>query len=219
MLVEVIGQVFRHALGERGHQYALLFLAAQVDFRQQIIDLRLRRAHLEHRINKSRRSYQLLHDLPGMGALVLRGRRRDEHRLRQKSLEFIEAQRPVIECGRQPEAVIDKVFLARSIALVHAACLRNRHMRLVDEHQRSRWKVVDQRRWRFARTAPGQMPRVILDPLAEADLGHHLEVVARPLLDPLRLDQLHLADEELFLLRQLELIFSIASRTFCRPVT
>ena len=78
-------------------------------------------------------------------------------------------------------------------------------MRLVDEHQRRRRQVVDERRRRLARLAARQVARVVLDALAVADLGHHLEVEARPLLDALRLDQLHLADEEVLLLVQLDL--------------
>ncbi len=78
-------------------------------------------------------------------------------------------------------------------------------MRLVDEHQRVGRQVVDQRRRRLAGAAARQVARVVLDALAVADLGHHLEVEARALLDALRLDQLHLADEEFLLLVQLDL--------------
>ena len=78
-------------------------------------------------------------------------------------------------------------------------------MALVDDHQRARRQVVDQRRRRLAGAAPRQVARVVLDALAEPDLGHHLEVEAGALLDPLRLDELHLADEELLLLGELDL--------------
>ena len=78
-------------------------------------------------------------------------------------------------------------------------------MALVDEHQRRRRQVVDQRRRRLARPASRQVPRVVLDALAETDLGHHLEIEARALLDALRLDQLHLRDEEVLLLHELDL--------------
>ena len=78
-------------------------------------------------------------------------------------------------------------------------------MTLVDEHQRLRRQVVDQRRRRLARLPPRQVPRVVLDALAEAHLVQHLEVEPGPLLDPLRLDQLHLALEELDPLGELEL--------------
>jgi hypothetical protein len=95
--------------------------------------------------------------------------------------------------------------LRGAVALEHAADLRDRHVALVDEHQRVARQVVDQRRRRLAGLAAGQVARIVLDPFAEADLDHHLEVEARALLDPLRLDQLHLGDEVVLLLRELDL--------------
>src|SRR4029077_7596340 len=50
-----------------------------------------------------------------------------------------------------------------------------------------------------------EVPRIVLDALAETDLEHHLHVEASALLDTLRLDELHLADEEFLLLRELDL--------------
>ncbi len=78
-------------------------------------------------------------------------------------------------------------------------------MRFVDDHQRVARQVIDQRRWRLARRTPGQVARIVLDALAEADLQHHLDIEARALLDALRLDQLRLSYERLLLLRQLDL--------------
>ncbi len=126
-------------------------------------------------------------------------------RLRQQPLELVEAQRPVVERRWQAEAVVDQILLACPVALVHAADLRDRHVALVDEDQRARRQIVDQRRRRLARAAPRQVPRVVLDALAEPDLGHHLEIETRPLLDALRLDQLHLRDEGVLRLHELDL--------------
>ena len=78
-------------------------------------------------------------------------------------------------------------------------------MAFVDDHQRARRKVVDQRGRRLAGAASGQVPRVVLDALAESDFRHHLQVEAGALLDPLRLDQLHLPDEEVLLLDEFDL--------------
>jgi hypothetical protein len=47
--------------------------------------------------------------------------------------------------------------------------------------------------------------RIVLDPFAKADLNHHLDVEPRTLLDPLRLDQFHLRDKKILLLRELDL--------------
>src|SRR5207247_6370695 len=50
-----------------------------------------------------------------------------------------------------------------------------------------------------------QVPRVVLDALAEAELGQHFEVEARALLDALRLDQPACFLEELDAAAQLQL--------------
>ena len=62
-------------------------------------------------------------------------------------------------------------------------------MALVDEEQRVGRKVVEQGRWRLAGPASRKEARVVLDPLAVADLGHHLDVEPGPLLQALRLDE------------------------------
>ena len=205
VLVQVVGQVFGHPLGERGDQHTLAALDADIDLREQIVHLRLRRAHFEHGVDQSRRPHDLFDDLTGVLPLVVGGRGGYENRLRQELFELVEAQRPVVKGGRQPEAVVDEVFLARAVALVHPADLRNRHVRFVDKGERVARHVVDQRRRRLARLAAREMTRVVLDALAESDLEHHLDVEARALLDALGLDQLHLRDEELLLLRELDL--------------
>ena len=70
--------------------------------------------------------------------LVRPGRRRDEDHLADALFPLLEVQRPVVERRRQPEAVVDQHFLARAIAVVHAADLRHRLVALVDDEQRSR---------------------------------------------------------------------------------
>src|SRR5699024_11462924 len=49
-------------------------------------------------------------------------------------------------------------------------------------------EVVDEGRGRAPRRASVDVPRVVLDPRAEPDLLHHLDVVARPHAEPLRLE-------------------------------
>ena len=75
MLVEVIGQILGHAFGERGHQHALSALDADVDLGEQIVDLRLRRPHVEDRVDQPRRPHDLLDHLPRVLMLVVGGRR------------------------------------------------------------------------------------------------------------------------------------------------
>ena len=123
--------------------------------------------------------------------------------------ELVEAERPVVERRRQPEAEVDERLLARAVALVHAADLRHRLVRLVDEDEEVGREVVEQRVRRRARRAPVEDPRVVLDPVAEAELLHHLEVVLGALPDPVRLEHLAPGLEQRHLLLELVLISSM----------
>ena len=163
---------------------------ARVDLRQHVVDLRAGRPNLDVGIDETRRAHDLLHGLVRVRVLVRARRRRDEDRLRRDLLVLVERQRPIVERRRQAEAVLDERFLARAIAFVHAADLRNRHVALVDEQQRVVRQVVEQARRRLAGAAPRQIARVVLDAVAVADLEDHLQVEARALLEPLRLDEL-----------------------------
>ena len=131
------------------------------------------------------------------------GRRRDEHDLVHLLEELVEAQRPVVERRRQPEAEVDERLLARAVALVHAADLRHGLVRLVDEDHVVRGEVVEQRVRRRARRAAVEDARVVLDPVAEPELLHHLEVVLGALPDPVRLEHPALVVELLDLLLEL----------------
>src|SRR5437899_9963594 len=90
--------------------------------------------------------------------------------------EFFKRERSVVEGRRQAEPVFDERFLARAIAVVHAMQLRHSLVRFVDEQQVIARKIIQQgRRW-LAGQATGEMPRVVLDPMAVADRLNHLEI-------------------------------------------
>ena len=63
-------------------------------------------------------------------------------------------------------------------------------MALVDDRERVGRQVVEQRRRRLARLTAGEVPRVVLDAVAVADLLDHLEVEHRPLVQAVRLEHL-----------------------------
>ncbi len=117
-------------------------------------------------------------------------RGRHVHHLPHPRLPLGKVQRTVVERGWQPEPVGDQHFLARPVAVIHAADLRHRLVALVHDQERVLGQVVQQRRRRLARRAPGQVPRVVLDAMAVANLVDHLEVEHRPLVDTLGLEQL-----------------------------
>ncbi len=76
-------------------------------------------------------------------------------------------------------------------------------MRLVDDQQPVRREIVEQGPRARAGLAPGQVPRVVLDPRAVAELAQHLEVERRALSETRRLERaplgLELADADLHL--------------------
>ena len=141
-------------------------------------------------------------------------RRRDEHELRHLREELVEAERPVVERRREAEAEVDERLLARAVALVHAADLRHGLVRLVDEDDEVGREVVEQRVRRRARRAAVEDARVVLDPVAEAELAHHLEVVLGALPDPVRLEHPALGLEQLHLLG--ELVLDLVDRALDR---
>ena len=189
VLGQVLGEVLGHSLRQRRHQHPIAGGGATMDLREQIVDLCRRAAYLHLRVDQSGWTHDLLHDLAGVRLLVRPRRRRHEDGLRGHSLELVEPERPVVERRRQPESVLDQGFLARAVAAVHCAELGHGHVALVDEQQRVGRKIVEQGRRRLSRTASRQEARVVLDPLAVADLGHHLDVEPGPLLQPLGFDE------------------------------
>ena len=108
---------------------------------------------------------------------------------------LLEAQRPVVGRRREPEPVVDQRLLAGAVALVLPVQLRDGDVALVDDRQVVTGEEVEQRVRRLARAATVDRPRVVLDPVAEPHLLHHLEVVAGAHAEALRLEQLALALE------------------------
>ena len=195
-LGEIGGQILGHPLGQGRHQHPFTARDHGADLGEQIVDLVLRRPHLDLGIEQPGGPDHLLHDL-ALAVLELVGSRGRGHedRLVDPLLELLEHQRPVVEGRRQPEAEVDQGLLARAVAVVHPADLRNRDVGLVGDEQEVLREVVEEGRRRLARRPPGEVARVVLDPLAVAELGEHFEIEEGALRQPLRLEELLLAVE------------------------
>src|SRR5258708_6199184 len=63
-------------------------------------------------------------------------------------------------------------------------------MAFIDEEERTVRQVVEQRGRRLARESSGEMPRIVLDSMAIANLADHLKVEVSALPEPLRFDKL-----------------------------
>ena len=202
VLLVVLGEVLGHALGQRGDEDPLVALGPRAHLRHEVVHLGARGPHGDLRIHEPGGPDDLLGDRPtfprlarprplpaGQGQLVRSRRGRDVEGLADEHRELLERERPIVEGRRQAESVLDERLLPRPVARVHPADLRDGDVRLVDDDDGVLREVVHQRGRILARLAPGQMARVVLDPVAVADLPQHLHVEQRPLLEPLGLEE------------------------------
>ena len=136
---------------------------------------------------------------------ILIGRCRNEKHLVDLSLEFGEGKGAVAFGRRQAESVFYKCRLSRLVTVVHASYLRNRDVGLVHDDQVILRKIIHQRIRRIRRRKPRKMHRIVLDAGAETGLSKHLEIVSRPLVNPLRFDVFLFALEIVHTLRKLGL--------------
>ena len=122
-----------------------------------------------------------------MPQLVGRRGRGDVDHLVHTAFELLEVERAVVARRRQAEAEVDERILAGHLAVEHAPDLRDGHVGLVDDEEVVVRQVIHERPRRAAARAPAKRLRVVLDARAVAGLTQHLQVVAGPVLQTLRL--------------------------------
>ena len=192
LLVQVLGQVLGHALGERRHQHALALARGRRGTRPagRRPGARPGGRCTSGSTSPVGRITCSTNTPPVRSSSQAAGRGRDEDRLRPHRVPLLELERPVVGARGQAEAELGQRRLALEVALEHAADLRHRDVALVDEQQRVLRDVLEQRRRRLARRPAGQVARIVLDARAGARGQDHLEVGRGALLDPLGLQQL-----------------------------
>ena len=189
-LGEVFGEILRHFLGQRRDQHALIARRPLVDLPNEIVDLPRHGAHFDSRIEQTRGTDDLLHDLVGVVALIVRRGGGDIDRLPHPLLKLREFERAVVKRARQAEAVLHQIFLAGAVAVIHRPHLRQCDMALVHKQQEIFREIVHQRVRRRADRPPLNDARIVLDARAVAQLLHHFNIIGRALADALRLHQL-----------------------------
>src|SRR6185437_3431844 len=90
-LEQVVRQVLGHLLRQRRDESSLADRLTLADLAEQVIDLVLRRAQLDLRVDEPGRPDQLFGDTCRMPKLESIRRRRDEHDLRHLGQELVEA--------------------------------------------------------------------------------------------------------------------------------
>ena len=138
----------------------------------------------------------LFDHLSGVFFFVFGGGGGNEDGLRHDFFKFVEFERAVVAGGRQAEAVVDEVLLARCVAFVHAADLGDGNVAFVNEHDGVVGQVVHQRGRRFAFFFAREVAGVVFDAFAEAHFVEHFEVEAGALFDALLLDRTLFAGEK-----------------------
>ena len=188
-LFQIVGQTLRHALGERGDEHAPARVHDGMHLGEKIVDLPLRGFYGDGRVQKPRGADELFHDLPRLLQFIGRGGRRNADHLRYARVELLERERAVVVGGFHAESVLHKIGLARQIAVVHGADLRNGHVALVDKHEKIFWKVIEQGKGRLPGRAAVEIAGIIFHARTVADLAHHLQIVPRALGKPLRFEE------------------------------
>ena len=164
VLVQIFGEVLRHALGQRGDERAIARCATSRHFAHEIVDLlRAGRISTGGSMRPVGRMTCSTKTPPVCSISHFAGRRRDMHRLRPHRVPFLEAQGAVVEAGRQAEAVFGERRLAAEVAAIHAADLRHGDVALVGEDERVVGQIFEQGRRRLAGFAAGEIARIILD--------------------------------------------------------
>ena len=91
-------------------------------------------------------------------------------------------------------------FFASAVAIIHRAHLGDGYVTLVDQHQEIVRKVIEQGSWLLARFAISEVATIVFDPLHEASLLEHFQIVLSALTQALCLKQLAVRLEPLLTL-------------------
>src|SRR5438067_13829136 len=104
----------------------------------------------------------------------------DVNNLVRQLHELIEVERSIIQGAGQPESILNKYRFARLIAFVHSADLRNGGVRFIHYEQKILREKIEQSEWSRPGRSSTQVPRIILDPIAEPHFLQHFQVVFGP---------------------------------------
>ncbi len=203
--LQILRQILRHLLRQRRDEHTLVALDSRVDLAEQIVDLSLDGPDLHAGVEQSRRADDLLHNLPRACFFIVPGRGGNVDALMDALFEFLEFKRAVVERAGETEAVLHQALLSRAVAVVHRVHLWERNMAFVHKEQEVLGEIVNERQRCGADGSARNYPGIVFDARAVAQLAHHLDVVARALVDTLRLHRLAVVGKLFFALRQLDL--------------
>ena len=184
--VEILRQLFGHALGQRGDEYPLSLLGPELYLVHKVVYLIFGRPHGDGRVHQTRRPDELLHDGPfALGKLVVGRRSAHVNGSTRQRFELAEGEGTVVLGRREPETVLHEALLAGTVAAVHGPYLRNGYMALVDDQQVVFRKVVQQAEGARPLLPSVQITGIVFDAGTVAELLYHLQVILHALFDTL----------------------------------
>ena len=187
----IFRQFFRHSLGQGGHQDPFILLHPEPDLSQKIIHLILSSSNQNRRIDQPRGPDNLLYYCPPAPFHFIFSRCSGNiDSLMDPILKLREIQGSIIKGGGEPESKLNQSLLPGTIPPRHPPDLGDGDMALIDKEQEIIREVIKQSGRRIARFSVVKMKRIILNPITEPDLLHHLQVIVGAHLQPLDLQQL-----------------------------
>ena len=203
---EVFRQLFGHAFGEGGHQRALVVRDGNANFFEQVVDREIGVAHLDGRIEQTRRANHLVDvHTARFGEFILVGGGADIDDLVGEFAKLFEFERAVVERGGQAETVVHQAFFARAVAAVHGADLWHTDVAFVDDHEKVFREKVEQTIGAHARLAAVEVARIVFDARAVTEFANHFEIIVHAFFETLGFEEFALLFEERHLRHQVVL--------------
>src|SRR3989344_4598552 len=197
VVLEILGQVLGHALGDGQNQSALPPCFSYHHLADQMGDLIGRSEDFDLGVEEASGTNKLLGDSRDRFSLTeieleLLGGGRGVEGLGSPGLELNEIQRTVIEGGGETKAVIDQGLFSGAIAPVHTLDLGQTDMRFVDDGEEVFLAelfgvvvhVVKQGEWGVARTPAVKVAAVVLDTVDKAEFFDLGEIIIYFLFQP-----------------------------------
>ena len=136
LLMQIFGEIFRHAFGQGGDEGPVSGLGGFYDFVEYIVDLIFGGAHFNRWIDQAGRADHLFcKDTVGSFHFPTTGSGGEANCLWTHHVPFLKAQGTIVHTARQTEAIFGQGCFTTEISAIHAANLGNGHMAFVNENQ------------------------------------------------------------------------------------
>ncbi len=101
----------------------------------------------------------------------------------------MKVQRPVVECRRQTEAIVNQHQLAASVATIHTTDLWNGLVAFVNYPQKVFGEIIEEAEWAGAGVAPVEEAGVVFYPITIPQLANHFHIIVYAFVKTLGLNE------------------------------